>query len=127
MDKMRVFKVYQWSAHDPIFYGAEEVDDCIAELEAELKQALNGHGHELLIEAGTIQQHRAEQAEAERDAAWRSQSRTETRFREAEAELAKYKWMLNDLCVEFWGEGWEESARQELEAVERRWAERDTD
>jgi hypothetical protein len=31
----------------------------------ELKQALSGHGHELLIEAGIIQQRRAEQAEAE--------------------------------------------------------------
>jgi hypothetical protein len=31
----------------------------------ELEQALSGHGHELLIEAGIVQQRRAEQAEAE--------------------------------------------------------------
>jgi len=29
------FKVFQWSAHDPICYGAEEVDKRIAELEEE--------------------------------------------------------------------------------------------
>jgi hypothetical protein len=69
---------------------------CI-ELEAELKQALSGHGHELLIEAGMVQQQRAEQAEAELAALTKAWNKREDEWSE---QAAKYEDELRYMTIE---------------------------